>query len=128
MENQKPAVKRMDDIHRAIVAPKVGRKKVPSIFRAEVQAAIDTGEAFVIDIPEGMKPATILSELDKAAKELHVKLKKWKRETIPEEEAAAGVVPFVGFQVVAPLAEAPPVTSSMATIHLPTAQAHRDAS
>jgi hypothetical protein len=113
MEHQKPAVRKMDDTHRAIVAPKVGRKKVPSIFREEVAAAIETGEAYQIEIPEGFKPATILSELDKAAKELGVKLKKWKREetALTDADKEAGVKPFVGFQVIAQLAEAPPVTT-----------------
>lgn len=112
MEHDKPAVKPIDDVHAQIIAPKVGRKKVPSIFKAEVQAAIDSGETFVIDIPENYKPATILSELDKAAKELGVKLKKWKREEkdLTEEDKARGVAPFVGFTVVAPLAETAPVT------------------
>ena len=111
MEHQKPAVKPMDDLHKQIIAPKVGRKKVPSIFTAEVQAAIETGETYQIEIPAEFKPATILSELDKAAKELGVKLKKWKREAkdLNPSEVEAGVKPFVGFTVVAPLAEAAPV-------------------
>lgn len=102
----------MDDIHKAIIAPKAGRKKVPSIFHDEVKLATETGEVYHIDIPEGFKPATLLSELDKAGKELGVKLKKWKREetALSEAEKAAGVRPFVGFQVIAALAEAPPVS------------------
>lgn len=112
MEHEKPAVKPMDDLHKQIIAPKVGRKKVPSIFRAEVQLAIETGETYQIEIPENFKPATILSELDKAAKELGVKLKKWKREAkdLGTDEVEAGVKPFVGFTVVAPLAETAPLT------------------
>lgn len=112
MEHDKPAVKPMDDLHKQIIAPKVGRKKVPSIFRAEVAQAIETGETYQIEIPDNYKPATILSELDKAAKELGVKLKKWKREAkdLGQEEKDAGVKPFVGFTVVAPLAETAPVT------------------
>lgn len=112
MEHEKPAVKPMDDLHRQIIAPKVGRKKVPSIFRAEVELAIETGETYQIEIPDQFKPATILSELDKAAKELGVKLKKWKREAkdLGPEEVEAGIKPFVGFTVVAPLAETAPVT------------------
>ena len=102
----------MDDLHKQIIAPKVGRKKVPSIFTAEVKLAIETGETYQVEIPENIKPATILSELDKAAKELGVKLKKWKREAkdLGPEDLEAGVQPFVGFVVVAPLAETAPIS------------------
>lgn len=110
----KPAVQKMDEAHKALVTPKVGRKRVPSIFLDDVRLAIETSETYQIEIPEGMKAATILSELDKAAADLHVKLKKWKREKINESDAAAGVAPFVGFQVIARLAEEPPVTVTKA--------------
>ena len=101
----------MDDLHKQIIAPKVGRKKTPSIFMGDVKTAIETGETYHVDIPANIKPATILSELDKAAKELGVKLKKWKREAkdLSPAELEAGVQPFVGFVVVAPLAETAPV-------------------
>ena len=112
MEHQKPAVRPMDDLHKQIITPKVGRKKTPSIFIADVRTAIETGETYHVDIPAEIKPATILSELDKAGKELGVKLKKWKREEkdLSPTELEAGVKPFVGFVVVAPLAETAPVT------------------
>lgn len=102
----KPEVRAMSAEHRQVVAPKVGRKPAPSIFLEEVRAAIGTGEAFEIDIPEGVKPATIVSELKKAGKQLggvHVKI--WNRS---KQEEGSGVAPFIGFTVVDP-DPAPPV-------------------
>jgi len=113
MGDIRPAVEKMSDVHKQIVAPRSGRPKKKSIFFNEIGAAIGTDEAFKIDIPEGMKPATIVSELYKAAKEHSVRLKVWKRDTISEEDAALGVKPFVGFQVMAKELPAHPETGSL---------------
>jgi len=101
MGDIRPSVEKMSEAHKHIVAPRSGRPKKQSIFFAEIGAAIGTDEAYKIDIPEGMKAATIVSELHKAAKEHSVRLKVWKRDVISEEDAALGVKPFVGFQVMA---------------------------
>lgn len=109
-EDQKPAIEPMTEAHKQIVAPKAGRPLKLSIFHDDIAAAIGTDEAYKVDIPEGVKPATIVSELQKAAKEHGVKLKIWKRDVIPEEERErTGVLPFVGFTVVGKVvpAEAP---------------------
>lgn len=112
MGDIRPAVEKMDDVHRAIVAPRSGRPKKLSIFHDHLRDAIGTDEAFKIDIPEGMKPATIVSELQKAAKEHSVRLKIWKRDaaSLTPEQIEQGIKPFVGFQViekVAPAASTP---------------------
>lgn len=108
MGDIRPAVEKMDELHRAIVAPRSGRPKKKSIFYAEIGSAIGTDEAFKIDIPEGMKPATIVSELHKAAKEHSVRLKVWKRDVLTQEQIDAGVKPFVGFQVMEKVMPAAP--------------------
>lgn len=113
MGDIRPAVEKMDELHRAIVAPRSGRPKRVSIFHEHIRDAIGTDEAFKIDIPEGMKPATIVSELHKAAKEHSVRLKVWKRDTLTPEQVEAGVKPFVGFQVMEKVAPAVPETGAM---------------
>lgn len=117
MGDIRPSVDKMTEAHRHIVAPRSGRPKKQSIFFEQIGAAIGTDEAFKIDIPENMKPTTIVSELHKAAKEHSVRLKVWKRDTITEADAALGVKPFVGFQVMAKeLPAAAPATGALSVV------------
>jgi hypothetical protein len=104
-EDQKPVIEPMTEAHKDLVAPKAGRPLKQSVFHDDIGAAIGSNEAFKVDIPEGVKPATIVSELQKAAKEHGVKLKIWKRDVIPDGETVA---PFVGFTVVGKLVPAEP--------------------
>lgn len=76
----------------AVIAPAGGRVAKPSIYLQEVKDAIASpDEAYGIAVPEGTKGSRIVSELQKAATALDVKLKVWNRETAP--------TPFVGFKI-----------------------------
>ena len=113
-------VREMTEQHKAIIAPKVGRAAKPSILLEQVRAAIGTNKTYEIDIPEGMKPATLISELKKAEKELKIKLKIWNRSKLAGE---LGVAPFVGFVVVdtVPVVAIQPETGAMPLVEAPHA-------
>lgn len=97
-EAPKLATFELGDEEKALIAPKGGRVAKPSVYLAEVRAAIESGKAMGIPVTATVKGAWILGQLRKAAKELSteaqpVKLKMWNREDATPR-------PFVGFQVV----------------------------